>query len=182
MIHLPELILSAAQMTREMFLSRYSQAAFIAHSVEGASGSDWSFRTQTVSSATLSIGKLLAEQGVALDKDTADGRVYPLVKTQDNPWQGRISIGRARNNDIVLVDTSVSKLHAHVNIEGGASTLTDAGSRNGTIVNGKRLKEGDKVDLVTNDKVVFGRVELVFFDKNGLYDLLMSRLQRSRLA
>ncbi len=57
--------------------------------------------------------KLLDEDGVKLSTDSKRYRVFSMVKAARNPWVERISVGRARNNDIVLPHKSVSKLHAH---------------------------------------------------------------------
>src|SRR5256885_13862435 len=51
----------------------------------------------------------------------------------------RISVGRGRQCDISFRHPSVSALHAHFAVDGGVLALTDAGSRNGTFVNGERL-------------------------------------------
>jgi hypothetical protein len=52
----------------------------------------------------------------------------------------RISLGRARNCDIVLRDPSVSKLHAHFRVkDDGKFDLVDRLSENGTEINGARL-------------------------------------------
>src|SRR5262245_48740931 len=42
--------------------------------------------------------------------------VYVVAKAPGNPYLDRISVGRARNCDIVVRDGSVSKLHAHMRI------------------------------------------------------------------
>lgn len=65
------------------------------------------------------------------------------------PWR----IGRGRNNDLVIPDNSVSRLHAEVRInEEGQLTLNDLESLNGVFVNDTRsdtiqLREGDVVDV-----------------------------------
>ncbi|MCZ6665657.1 MAG: FHA domain-containing protein [Gammaproteobacteria bacterium] len=65
------------------------------------------------------------------------------------PWR----IGRGRNNDLVLSDHSVSRLHAEIRQnEEGALTLNDLDSLNGVFVNDNRvdsiqLREGDAVDI-----------------------------------
>jgi DNA ligase (NAD+) len=44
----------------------------------------------------------------------------------------RITIGRTSNNDVVINDSSVSRLHAYVRREGDKWVVADAGSKNGT--------------------------------------------------
>src|SRR4051794_10640808 len=59
-----------------------------------------------------------------------DFRLLRIVKTARNPWADRISIGRAANNDLVIRHASVSKLHAHLRVDGARVYVADAGSRN----------------------------------------------------
>lgn len=100
-------------------------------------------------------------------------RVLKVVKTADNPWRDRISFGRARNNDVVIRDRSVSKLHAHISIdERGRVTLRDTGSRNGTRVNGNRVRVKDAVVLVSGDEICFGRFDTTYHDTLAFYDFL----------
>jgi pSer/pThr/pTyr-binding forkhead associated (FHA) protein len=59
-------------------------------------------------------------------------------------------IGRQSDNDIVLEDEAVSRVHAGISQKGQDLVIWDKGSRNGTIVNGKKvesavLKNGDVV-------------------------------------
>jgi len=70
---------------------------------------------------------------------------YPLKS-------GPNTIGRSRENDIVLHDASLSRAHARIDVEEGGSSVLDLGSRNGTFVSGLRvlqcrLKHGDTVQL-----------------------------------
>lgn len=65
-----------------------------------------------------------------------------------------LQIGRAKDNDIILTDPSVSKQHAQLVIHAADDVgIVDLGSSNGTMVNGKRiqgftkLQPGDKVHL-----------------------------------
>ena len=61
------------------------------------------------------------------------------------------TIGRAQNNDIVLdSDMRVSRHHARLDFSDGQWVIVDAGSANGTTVNGQRvtthsLKGGDRI-------------------------------------
>jgi hypothetical protein len=70
-----------------------------------------------------------------------------------DPDDGRLSIGRAPQNDIDLQwDTEVSRLHAELECTAGEWTVSDDGlSRNGTYLNGtrisgrQRLRDGDVI-------------------------------------
>lgn len=67
--------------------------------------------------------------------------------------EGGLTIGRARDNSIVILDDGISRYHARLLYDGGSLWLQDAGSRNGVFVNGTRvtdhraLKVGDVVGL-----------------------------------
>jgi len=68
--------------------------------------------------------------------------IYVLAKTT--------RIGRSDEGEIVLLDPSVSRAHAIVEIEGDKALVRDLGSTNGTFVNGRRvanesLHEGDEL-------------------------------------
>ena len=65
-----------------------------------------------------------------------------------------VSIGRVQGNSIVLPKPNVSKRHATVTIEGGAVTITDQKSTNGTYVNGRRIS-GPRA-LSPEDRVYIG--------------------------
>ena len=53
---------------------------------------------------------------------------------------GQTSIGYAKDNDIVLDASTVSRYHAVIRRRIGGYTLTDLESTNGTFVNGLRIK------------------------------------------
>lgn len=104
--------------------------------------------------------------------------VQRVRKKEGNDWVKWVSVGRARNNDVVLRYSSVSKLHARVNIEGSPEAakqdfwLMDLDSAKGTTVNGTRLKPSEPSKLNPGDKVRFGEVECRFLDSSHLYDAL----------
>src|ERR1035438_1235226 len=65
-------------------------------------------------------------------------------------------IGRQPDNHLILRDSRVSRTHARIVVEHGASVLEDGGSRHGTFVNGKRLQRkvlenSDRIELGAQD-------------------------------
>lgn len=65
-----------------------------------------------------------------------------------------VTIGRAPDNDLVLVDETLSWRHAEVWARGGALYVRDRGSTNGTFVNGVRVTV--PVSAVDGDELRFG--------------------------
>jgi hypothetical protein len=103
-------------------------------------------------------------------------RVIPLVKAPSSPYSDRISIGRARNCDVVLRDGSVSKLHAHVRKEDdGSFVLIDLGSHNGTKIHDVRVSPNQPAKVRSGDVVTIGGVTVRVADAPAIHSLL-SRL------
>jgi pSer/pThr/pTyr-binding forkhead associated (FHA) protein len=98
--------------------------------------------------------------------------ILEIKKAPTNPYPDRISIGRARNCDVVLKDPSVSKLHAHFLIRRAGSELVDLGSQNGTCVNGAPLDRDRAHSLRFGDVLLFGNLAAKFVDAALLYDLV----------
>jgi hypothetical protein len=97
----------------------------------------------------------------------------PVIKTRANPWQSRILIGRAGNNDLVLSDESVSKLHAHlVRTSDGCWHLHDVSSANGTLVDGRKLSVGEGALMHSGAVLQFGHVRCEFIESAELYAAL----------
>ena len=98
--------------------------------------------------------------------------VLPVVKAPGNPYPDRVSVGRARNCDIVMRDPSISKLHAHFRLSGPKLELVDIDSQNGTRVNGRALAPHQPAQVSNGDTVLFGSVACKIVDASALYDLL----------
>jgi pSer/pThr/pTyr-binding forkhead associated (FHA) protein len=70
-----------------------------------------------------------------------------------------ITIGRHRDSDISLGDSTVSRRHAEIRVDGDRYLITDIGSFNGTYVNRQLV---DQVELHDGDEIWIGRHRLVF--------------------
>jgi predicted component of type VI protein secretion system len=71
----------------------------------------------------------------------------------------RFTIGKAPGNDLVLDDPSTSRVHLVLEPAGPTWLATDAGSTNGSWVNGKRILSAHA--LRHGDRIVVGAVTLV---------------------
>lgn len=88
-----------------------------------------------------------------------DGRMLPL--DGDDLILGR----SAERADLVIPDSSVSREHLRLLTVGSTVTLLDLGSRNGVLVNGRRVD--GSVTLRDGDVVTVGQTELLFFGGTG---------------
>jgi len=70
-----------------------------------------------------------------------------------------LTVGRDPESDIFLNDVTVSRKHATFEMVGDAVTIEDAGSLNGTYVNGVRI---DKAPLDDGDVVQVGTFQMLF--------------------
>lgn len=97
--------------------------------------------------------------------------VLAVAKAPGNPYPERISVGRARNCDVVLRDGSVSKLHAHFYVDGDALDLVDLESQNGTRVNGRPLAPHQRERILLGDELEFGTLRATVADAATIYEL-----------
>ena len=79
------------------------------------------------------------------------------------PGPGIFTIGRDAGCDLVLADMTVSRTHAGLRREASGWLLSDAGSTNGTRVNGWRVTS--PVPLQAGDHVTFGAMTLVVAER-----------------
>jgi hypothetical protein len=97
--------------------------------------------------------------------------VYALRPGRE-PAGHLLTIGRAPNNDVVIPDRGISRLHAIVKRDsGGGFLLLDAGSTNGTTVNGLAVPVKDRgpaTALRPGATVRLGQLDFTFVDAAGL--------------
>ncbi len=96
------------------------------------------------------------------------GEVLPVAKREASPFQDRIGVGRARNADVCILLPKISKYHAFfTKVDGDKYTLADAGSKNGTSVEGKQLDAKVAVPLENGCEVCFGPYRFTFYSAEG---------------
>lgn len=85
--------------------------------------------------------------------DLATSQVYPLDTTY-------LTLGRESSNDIQIQDINASRRHAEITQQPqGAWVITDVGSTNGTLVNGRAIAS---VVLQPGDYITMGTTEYLF--------------------
>jgi hypothetical protein len=113
-------------------------------------------------------------------KRASEGKSPPVTVALPLRKRGRvfrtmITVGRTSNHDVVVAHASISKFHAFFRHQQKGSVdeivLADAGSRNGTFINGTRLPtRGDAVRVQLGDLVRFSDIELTLIDAATLWD------------
>lgn len=87
--------------------------------------------------------------------------ILPLFKRKSASEfeETKLTVGRNEGTDVMLHHSSVSKLHAWFEQDqSGALYLSDAGSLNGTRVNGKPLRNGELQWIQPLDQLQFGNI------------------------
>lgn len=105
----------------------------------------------------------------------SDFLVFPLRGRDEGPLTF-YSVGRAFHNDVCVPDESLSIYHAFfMRSPDGRFFLQDAGSRNGTAVDGVPVPaagRGRPVELATGARLRFGDQELTFLTTGAFCELV----------
>ena len=92
-----------------------------------------------------------------------DLRGQPIQKELTFHDGKRLSVGRTKENDMVIDDASVSKMHASLMVSvDGRLVVADTGSTNGTFIDGERISYGKAVTFSADQKLKLGTVEIAF--------------------
>jgi len=86
--------------------------------------------------------------------------VNGAVSTHALPASGEVTLGRARECDIQIIDPSVSRSHARIHL-GLPVMIEDLGSANGTRVHSQGLRAGQRVELPAGESVELGGAILI---------------------
>ena len=93
------------------------------------------------------VGKLRILTGFVREKE--------IILPEDKVY----TIGRDRRRQLPIMSRKVSRDHAHIDFNGTVFVITDLGSKQGTLVNGK---QETKRTLRTNDVIQIGDVKMQF--------------------
>ncbi len=76
----------------------------------------------------------------------------------------RVSIGRAQSNDVKLTNAMrlVSRQHAEIRREKGGFWIVDLGSKNATLLNGRRIEPDRPYALQHGDRLLVGDFQIEF--------------------
>jgi len=159
------------QLGRDEFLAASAPAALVRYRTAGDAPASSMLMTRSIDQQ---IEETLQETlpHSRVDLDDGDLQLFPLTKKPGASFPDRITIGRTSNNDVVLPDTSISRLHAYVRRDGARWVVADAGSKNGSSLRGVALAARKEVAIPSRALVKFGDVELTFFDASDLFNAL----------
>jgi hypothetical protein len=149
----------AQSLTRRQFMDKHQHQFLVLNAGADVEGLNNVFATQ-------------AAPHLAPAGSEKEMTLLSIAKSAGNPFQSHVSVGRARNCDLVIRHRSVSKLHARFRVDEATLKLSDAGSQNGTFVNGKRLLPNEVVEIRSSDQLVFGSVAARTLDAEAVYELL----------
>jgi hypothetical protein len=114
----------------------------------------------------------------APDAAAGEPGVLEVTKHKDNAFRRGVTVGRTRNNDLVIDDASVSRFHAWLEKDPGGKgwSVADAGSKNGTRVAGKRLTPKRLVSVSNGERLRFGHIDTVFYEPKAFVDFLRRQM------
>lgn len=105
--------------------------------------------------------------------------VFELKKTPSklNAFALGITVGRTDNNDVVLVDASISRFHAYLQRDAKGWRIVDAESLNGTWVGGVKLVANQPQPLGERARLKIGNIELLFLSPAAFVEYVKSKLK-----
>jgi hypothetical protein len=157
---------------REEFLAAAAPAAFVRYPsrmLVGLHSADRTLGMHSSGERTLTLDETLDLAPPSAHPPETELELYPLVKKPGASFPDRITIGRTHNNDIAIVDHSVSRFHAYVRQVGGGWVVADAGSKNGSWLRGVPLEARREQPLPSRAVLRLGEVDLTFYMASDLY-------------
>jgi hypothetical protein len=158
------------QLGREEFLAAAAPAALVRYRKDGEQPANSGVRT-----LTLDDPEYVGDETLPYSKTSAlemELELFPLAKKPGASFPDRITIGRTSNNDVVIADTSISRLHAYVKRVADSWVVADAGSKNGSWLKGAALVPRKEQPLTSRALLRFGDVDVTFYLAADLFTAL----------
>lgn len=111
----------------------------------------------------------------AVQTDILEARVIEIRKKKSATDSDALSLGRSPLGDIVVSNKLVSRTHAHLelSLSDEACYLVDAGSANGTFLNGEKITPHKKYQLTSTDEISFGpEIKFFYFSAEAFHSFL----------
>jgi hypothetical protein len=159
------------QLGREEFLASSAPAVLVRYR-SGQEDMDGGSATLTLDQDSETVEETMPHGREFMTREDANIEVYPLSKKPGASFPDRITIGRTPNNDIVIVDHSVSRLHAYVRHDGKSWIVADAGSKNGSWLDRSSLEARKERKIGSKAILRLGDVDLTFLTATDLYTVL----------
>lgn len=107
-------------------------------------------------------------------KEIRQFKVLPPNASLGSKYPSKLLVGRSTERDFSIDHSTVSKRHAFImyDSEKDAYKLGDAGSTNGTFLNGQSVESGEPVYVRDGNIVSFGDCDYMFFSPKGFIELL----------
>ena len=96
------------------------------------------------------------------DQTSRTGKPIDLQSTLNA--KGQLKIGHRPDNDIVILDPTVSREHALIHYQNGQYWLEDLHSLNGTFLNGRKIPSGKKISIQLEDEIIISLTSLNLID------------------
>lgn len=150
----------------ENFLEKYNHPFLLYPEKHGSSN----FSTYHTRMADRGPGARIAGTG----KEIKQFRVLPPKGLAQGSFPQKFLVGRSPERELFIDHSTVSKRHAYIAFdeEKQAYKLGDAGSTNGTFLNGQAVEAGDPVFIRDGNVVSFGDCDYMFFSPGGFIQLL----------
>ncbi len=166
----------ASKQTLQQFLAAYPHFWLLVEAKKQAPPKNMLFDTIAPSAAMtadLLNPALLRITDADVRANPQNYELHPLIKSNRNPWTDRILVGRAANNDVVLINPSVSKVHAYILQKGTGAQIFSYETRNPTKVGATTaLPNGPGVNLPDGADVQIGVLRTRYLSGSVLYKLM----------
>ncbi len=153
MIALAEIRKKALELSEAAFLEQVKTPMLLCEVAEALNAPT---RFQTLAAQTEEVSPPAQALELPARVVIARAQLWPVAKSEHNPFSASIFVGRTKTNDLMLRHESVSKSHAFFQQDETGWTLTDNDSSNKTFLDGVPLAPNKPARLPLACNIVFG--------------------------